>query len=774
MKPYRYFRLNIASALLLVLLVIVTAFRLEITDWTPDLGYTAILGVIGALLGFGLGYSIFEKTIRGLFVISYSITIIPLYLSGIIEGDVTELGRIISLLGRFSASLILWLNGKKVEDHVFFVILMSTLFWLIGVYCAFQLIRKREIFRIILPTFIPMLVIQYYDGSKPGRIWGLALYLFLALVLAGRINLAKSHELWENENVLAGDEPEFDINKNMVKIAAILVLIAFLIPLPSVLIPAAVNTWKKINDPFTSVQTKFDNLFAALKSERIRDEKGEIFGDILGLGRNAVKGETPLFKIVVDETYFPRQYWRMRVYDTYINSAWQVKKGRAAEFDPVKGSFSKSDTIISPESEFSIYWQTNPSSFMVTPQQTIWISRNSSIQVDGNIGSETDPFSWKTSPVLHNGDLYKVRALIFNPTQKMLRQSEPNYPKWIIQRYLQIPENIKTTIKPLAEKITFGLNNDFDKAEAITSYLRKTMSYSEVVSDPPSGEDPIIWFIMKNKIGFCNYYASADVLMLRSIGIPARLVVGFSQGIIDIEREYSVREKDSHAWPEVFFPGVGWVQFEPTTIQPEISRPLGLEPLQSIISGNPNKEAILDKNKASEKDADSVRVTNPTIIFLSLLFNKWKWPLLVCLIILGTIIMYRILLRNHEKRYIQLKIARSIKAMFIYLHFSSPVWLEHWIKWEQASPIERAFHSVNQSLNWMKKPQGMNITPAERASLVKTLIPGASEEIDRLNSSLESALFGNEIVNIKLAEQAGRNLRYKTIKKIIIERFFGV
>ena len=72
--------------------------------------------------------------------------------------------------------------------------------------------------------------------------------------------------------------------------------------------------------------------------------------------------------------------------------------------------------------------------------------------------------------------------------------------------------------------------------------------------------------------GFCNYFASAEVLMLRSIGIPSRMVVGFAQGehLAD-GNVYDVRKKDSHSWVEVFFPEQGWIIFEPTPSQPSIA-----------------------------------------------------------------------------------------------------------------------------------------------------------------------------------------------------------
>jgi len=104
--------------------------------------------------------------------------------------------------------------------------------------------------------------------------------------------------------------------------------------------------------------------------------------------------------------------------------------------------------------------------------------------------------------------------------------------------------------------------------------LRKNIDYSESVPPIPADQELIDWFLFDIRQGFCNYYASAEIIMLRSLGIPARLSVGYAQGepIEDMSDAYLVRQRDAHAWPEVYFPSIGWVEFEPTASQPDISR----------------------------------------------------------------------------------------------------------------------------------------------------------------------------------------------------------
>jgi len=108
----------------------------------------------------------------------------------------------------------------------------------------------------------------------------------------------------------------------------------------------------------------------------------------------------------------------------------------------------------------------------------------------------------------------------------------------------------------------------------VTNWLRDNIQYSRVTDPPPTGQDPLDWFLFDYKIGFCNFYASSEVMMLRVLGVPSRLAVGYASGTQETSSGvYEVRALDSHAWPDVYFPGFGWVPFEPTASQPDILRP---------------------------------------------------------------------------------------------------------------------------------------------------------------------------------------------------------
>jgi len=113
--------------------------------------------------------------------------------------------------------------------------------------------------------------------------------------------------------------------------------------------------------------------------------------------------------------------------------------------------------------------------------------------------------------------------------------------------------------------VTAAATNSYDAATAIESYLRTNYQYTLQPTEPPQGADPLGYFLFTSKEGYCEYFASAMGDLLRSIGIPTRLVNGFGPGSYDDKLgRYVVKESDAHTWVEAYFPGYGWIPFEPT------------------------------------------------------------------------------------------------------------------------------------------------------------------------------------------------------------------
>lgn len=156
-----------------------------------------------------------------------------------------------------------------------------------------------------------------------------------------------------------------------------------------------------------------------------------------------------------------------------------------------------------------------------------------------------------------------------------LRAAPAVYSNKIQDTYLQLPPGLDPRIKQLAEDVTSHASSPYDKASAIELYLKAHYAYTlDLRGDP--GDDPLAYFLFTRRAGHCEYFASAMAIMLREIGIPSRYATGFLPGEFnDIGGDYIIRASDAHAWVEVYFPGYGWMTFDPTPGS-DLKRPSGL------------------------------------------------------------------------------------------------------------------------------------------------------------------------------------------------------
>jgi hypothetical protein len=158
--------------------------------------------------------------------------------------------------------------------------------------------------------------------------------------------------------------------------------------------------------------------------------------------------------------------------------------------------------------------------------------------------------------------LYEADSDISTPSPQQLRSAGDNLPEFALA-YLQLP-GLDSRIPRLAAQITGSASNSYDKAVAVERYLRTHYGYTLQLPQKPVA-DPLANFLFERKQGHCEYFASSMAVMLRTLQIPARVVNGFrSDEFNDLTGNYVVRAKNAHSWVEAYFPGYGWVTFDPT------------------------------------------------------------------------------------------------------------------------------------------------------------------------------------------------------------------
>jgi len=166
---------------------------------------------------------------------------------------------------------------------------------------------------------------------------------------------------------------------------------------------------------------------------------------------------------------------------------------------------------------------------------------------------------------------YEVVSATGQPPASFLRSIPADYPPYIRDNYLRLPPQ-DPRVAELARQLTAGLTNPYDRAAALERHLRTQFGYTLELPATPE-EDPLASFLFERRQGHCEYFAASLAVLLRTLDIPARPVNGFITGEYnEVGENFIVRASDAHTWVEVYFPGVGWVEFDPTPRSDEVDR----------------------------------------------------------------------------------------------------------------------------------------------------------------------------------------------------------
>lgn len=190
-----------------------------------------------------------------------------------------------------------------------------------------------------------------------------------------------------------------------------------------------------------------------------------------------------------------------------------------------------------------------------------------------NTNDQAVPDSVELRPAdnhLDKGSSYSVTGFIPDVTPDDLRTVGQAYPDWVAAQYLQLPDSLPDRVRERAQEIAQAAPTPYDKAKAVEDYLRQfPVDYN--VKETPPGRDSVDYFLFESQRGYFDYHASAMVVMLRSLGVAARLAVGFVVDQSDQQSDtgaYAVRDRNSYAWAEVYFPKYGWIPFNPSPDRP--------------------------------------------------------------------------------------------------------------------------------------------------------------------------------------------------------------
>jgi transglutaminase-like putative cysteine protease len=248
-----------------------------------------------------------------------------------------------------------------------------------------------------------------------------------------------------------------------------------------------------------------------------------------------------------------RNYWKLETLGAFVEDHW------------VRSGFGRGVIPLLP-TPYNVVWETDLRVTISDLDTDVVPIAGTAIEVngvDGDILPNEDGTIEAVAERPEEGDTYFVEAYVPEPTPRQMRAAPPGVPYSLLgDTQVDHLAPAYDRVARLAKRLARGEPTTYDVVRAVQDHLRTEYVYDE---RPPQHRYPLPAFLFRDRAGYCQHFSGAMALMLRMLGIPARVAAGFTPGSYNADtKEYRVRDLDAHSWVEVWFQGIGWVPFDPT------------------------------------------------------------------------------------------------------------------------------------------------------------------------------------------------------------------
>lgn len=739
---------------LVILLMTIPGWALGSADWTDYLSVVPVVGAMAVLAGTALAQSRFSGRMAALFSTIYGVFFVVWRISLTLDTALIGREKILSITGRLGVFFSELVRSEPSRDPLMFVLVMAVLFWILGVVAAWRVFRYGGVWSAIIPPGLVVLINTYFYMDQSSIDIYLAGFIFVSLLLIMRLDLVKRGSEWQELRARVPTDATYRISRAGIVVAFALVSFSWFGPSFARQENAA-KLWSVVSGQFLDVRDWFSNAFSSL---RVPDPAlTEAYGDDLLLDAGDKPKDTVVLEVEPERmpSEGARFYWRSRVYDKYENGRWTIRAVDTVRLNPSTGAIQLPSYEGREVIEVVVSPKASAISSLFIPTQPVWVNRTSKIAVLHDVSDTVDIIKVVSNRNIVEGESYRARASVAIPTAMQLRRAGEQYPRWVLERYLQVPSSITPRTLELAHEITSGVATPYDKAALVTAWLRKNITYNRITEPPPQGFEALDWFLFEYQTGYCNFYASAEVIMLRTLGIPARLAAGYARGTYDPGRgAYIVKSSDSHSWPEVFFPGYGWVEFEPTVSQTELTRPEPLLHDEEMDLATGLEGAPMDGDSSLERKEDMLEdiVIGEEGSIENRSRSIWRWLLVAAALIALIALWARVNPSSwHTTRQM---VARGLERVGV-----EPPQILTAPQREALSPTSVIYLRWTAWLARLGLPLSAAQTPYERATVFASHLPQSGESAWRLVKAYARERFGGIPSKEQTVRRVWRNIQ---------------
>jgi transglutaminase-like putative cysteine protease len=559
----RYPRAGWISLLLLGVMALALAWSVQGAGWLVQMDFlvpVALYAVVaGALLGMLRGSIVWSLPIGALI----GTAVVLWTVGGEYFTELDQAGRLVAL----RTELVEWLavvfsTGYPPQLSPYAVGLAVLMFATVFA-AAYATYRHHRVLDAIL--LLGAAIITNMSAIVTDLFGQLLLFVVAALLLWLRAALVDRQEGWQRRRVNETLEVPTAIMRSGIVAGAGAIALATILTTVAVAAPLT-EAWRSMDGVWTGVRDQFEGVFGSLTNPQSRIS-GNSFGSSFMIQGEWVSSDNEVLVLAAPRAL----YLRTTTYDTFTGRLW-------SQSESVKRTVEAGNLLFDePTSERSA---------VPTAVTVVDIGIEMRQPIGRNLFTAGLPYvvyapAVVTEPLgapllggiehanaLGSGEAYEQTVQISTATEAELGAAGDAYPEEVSNLYLDTT-GVTDRVAREAERVTSGAENNYERAKMLANYLSRdpSFTYDTKATVPPDGRDAVDFFLFDpaaDRTGFCQHFASAMVMMARSLGLPTRMAAGFAPGERQADETFLVRESNAHAWAEVYFPGYGWEIFEAT------------------------------------------------------------------------------------------------------------------------------------------------------------------------------------------------------------------
>ncbi len=565
------------TLLLVFVLVLTVAWSIDDAEWilgrdrlTDFLAWLAIPSVLWGFVGGKVGWSRPTTYLLGAVV---GALVVPIVAGYVLVPDAGSIGAWFRAIADASVNAYLdlaWRNRVLTQEYGHFMLVLGLLVWATGVFAGYATFGRHRPLNAIIVTGLVLLVDMAL--TERDQLTLLVAFTVAALLILVRHHATDERTTWVRRRL--GDPAGVgSLYLRGGTAFAVLAIVGSLLLTSTASSAPLAGVWSDAGQQLIELTQGLQRYLPRGGGTRIT---GVSFGPQTAITGRWVTDTTPAVRMRLPAGDAAPYYWRAVAYDRFELSGWSLTDSVTVE--RAAGSDVLADTSEDPPSRDSrreLSFTVEPlefrgsSIFSPGPPKTVDRATRLTLVGPGEYFGSLESAG--------GGGPYRVTALIPGTgdettgglTENRLRAAGQSYPERVRSLYLAVPDGslgpdslaLLETIRKLSP-----LNDPYDLARTAEQYLRSpAFTYNTDVAGLDCGDRSVVECFAHFKQGYCQYYASTMAILLRSAGVPTRLVQGFLPGERDPKTGVEVvRYSNSHAWVEVYFPGYGWVPFDPT------------------------------------------------------------------------------------------------------------------------------------------------------------------------------------------------------------------